>query len=175
MTTTAHVSIPTGTVHAWTTGLASLLVGLDPFDAEDRPTFRSRVQTLSDRTMVSLLRDLAAHFGHPVAGNCTRGDAQRALADAWLAQAQRDAVGRTGLTPTQHATLAWYAGRQAYVARGRVVESRGTATFNSLFAAGFLCWDGPAPSSGFTPRPVRVTDRGLAWLDAAGTVVRRAG
>lgn len=159
------------TAHVWEDGLTELLAGLDLFDGEDRATYRSRVQNASTYTTVSRLRELAAHFGRPAAGNCSRGEAQRAIADAWITRAQRAAVGRLGLTPTQHATLAWYAGRQAYVARGRVVEARDTATFGRLFVLGLLEWS-PLASlvDGVDLRPVRVTERGLAWLDAAGTV-----
>lgn len=155
------------TIETWTVGLTELLEGLDLFDTDDRVTFRGRVFDATECTAVSRVRELAAHFGRPVAGNSTRSEAARALADTWIDRGQQAAVGRLGLTPTQHATLAWYAGRQAYVAGGRVVEARGTLTFGRLVGHGLL---ERLPSD-----EVRVTDRGRAWLNAAGTVAEWRG
>lgn len=98
MTTTA--TLTPETIASWTNGLNDRLAGLDMSDSDDRATFRGRVNGMSEHTTAARLRELASHFGRPVAGNCSLTDARRALAAAWIAQAQRDADGRTRLTPT---------------------------------------------------------------------------
>ncbi len=88
------VQLAPETIEVWTNGLTRMLSGLDLFDAEDRSTFRGRVLGATEHTTVTRVRELAAHFGRPVAGNSTRSEAHRALAEAWIARAQQDALGR---------------------------------------------------------------------------------
>jgi hypothetical protein len=178
MTVTASAStreISADIAARWTANLDSAAKGLDLFDSEDRSSYRGRIFDLTASLRVDFVRGLAAHFGHPVAGNCDRLVAARALAAAGIERAQRAVVRNVRLTAPQIATLAWYAGREAQVRGGRVITERGTRTLGALFNHGLVDWSAPADGERDERglRPLHVTQRGLAWLDGAGIVARK--
>lgn len=69
---------------SWVTLLAHHARGLDFSDAEARAKFRTKVAAVSDGRKVAELIGLARHLDVNVAGNTSRDDVVRVIADEWI-------------------------------------------------------------------------------------------
>jgi hypothetical protein len=91
------MSLSSETIQVWTVLLARTGRGLTFTESEDRVTFRCAVNAATRHCRVSILRDLALHFGSTRPGT-SRYSAARALADAYMAYAMASRLAALSLS-----------------------------------------------------------------------------